>query len=1168
MPATERFYRLRIRNAADDADAFVITSDPAGTNPYLTAAPEGDGQELDLLESTTSVGSYTFRFADAVVTTAEASVGADSFETYGEAVIGAGGTPWTEHLTAGAASASFSIGEPVGGYGPAPAGAYAVGLSSLTGSGGTLSDPESAYIERTFSGLTPSVSHTVTVRINGTGGTAGMEVAGATTVRTLKGASFDTDYQTVTIVVDSTAGGALTVRLGAWDHTGAAGVNYWDDLRIYEGAVTGEGRVGTRELADAGAEQQLLSRRAYGETSEDGATWAELVGGYLTAYRLDTPIEWEFTVSDTDRLDTVTNPFRTASEDLGGFSCLIGGPVAGLTTSPPPTYTTGGASFGPVGDYGPCVFEVVAVGTDVVTLFFQSGYLRPFFAASYTSVLSAEADAINAQAGRYFVEDEDTWSSGNIFGWFPDLVARLQTGGTVHRLRPIAAATRKVQAGLLGHRFIGPQDALISTNTTSSTPFNPAAGQQAGYLYLDWPASGTDHWDEAVPAQPSVGATFNVLVYPREISADAPQHLIGHPVSIVTRLWDRYGIAYDAASATAATTTLDTAWGGAIVAGYRIGDPETTLKDFTRGIASLFGFAWRFNASGERQFVCTRVRPTATQTITNHDLRGFDAPVFAIEEGSVVKGVKVTGRRFAFWDPELDEGDGPVDAVLEEEQSKLGEVDAADDAEAFSDRVHEYDLPGYVTVGGDPVSVPALVKAIGDVVVAMRARGVVVCELECLPSVTAQVGDEVVVEASHLPVSVAGASPVTQRVGENGVGVPMRVVRRTETPAGPDLKLEQVAPNEQDAAVVAPEQPTDAVPVPTFTLAADVSDPTRNVLVTVTNDATLIALGAAVLLEWSVQATEPTGSGDNTDSINPLDPPTTVLEQATTAAQGATVWVRAQTMDPRTITVGTFTVPVGIALSDWSAWQSITLDAAEDGGDLTPPSMPALAITFDGSGTPTATLVGDATVASAKIALSDTAVPDSATVRAATADASPPYSATGGFTVDVGSYAYAAAYAYDALGNESPLAVAIAARPSTAVGGGGGGTGTRTTVTFTTASIGAGATGTGTATIAKGFVLYKVQADYSCRVRLYASTAARDDDVTDRPTTDISLPTPGTGVLADSSVSSLNSLTQKQAPPPVCFSDDATTTIAYAVSSYMTAATPFEITLTILPIES
>ena len=59
-------YRLRIRNAADNADTLTVTSIRGGTNPFITGIPNGDGQEVDLLTGAVRTGAYVVEVIDVV----------------------------------------------------------------------------------------------------------------------------------------------------------------------------------------------------------------------------------------------------------------------------------------------------------------------------------------------------------------------------------------------------------------------------------------------------------------------------------------------------------------------------------------------------------------------------------------------------------------------------------------------------------------------------------------------------------------------------------------------------------------------------------------------------------------------------------------------------------------------------------------------------------------------------------------------------------------------------------------------------------------------------------------------------------------------------------------------------------------------------------------------
>jgi hypothetical protein len=103
MTVETKYFRLRIRNKADDANLLILDSTPDGENPYLTAPPDGDGQSFDPLTGAPSTGSYTFRAADAetadgrVVTSLLADVYARQqmigLRAYGE--VSSNGSSWT-----------------------------------------------------------------------------------------------------------------------------------------------------------------------------------------------------------------------------------------------------------------------------------------------------------------------------------------------------------------------------------------------------------------------------------------------------------------------------------------------------------------------------------------------------------------------------------------------------------------------------------------------------------------------------------------------------------------------------------------------------------------------------------------------------------------------------------------------------------------------------------------------------------------------------------------------------------------------------------------------------------------------------------------------------------------------------------------------------------------
>jgi hypothetical protein len=59
-------YQVRIRNRADNADLLVLSSVPAGTNPYIKEPPKGDGTSFNPMTSEMMAGSYTVLVVDAI----------------------------------------------------------------------------------------------------------------------------------------------------------------------------------------------------------------------------------------------------------------------------------------------------------------------------------------------------------------------------------------------------------------------------------------------------------------------------------------------------------------------------------------------------------------------------------------------------------------------------------------------------------------------------------------------------------------------------------------------------------------------------------------------------------------------------------------------------------------------------------------------------------------------------------------------------------------------------------------------------------------------------------------------------------------------------------------------------------------------------------------------
>ena len=109
---------------------------------------------------------------------------------------------------------------------------------------------------------------------------------------------------------------------------------------------------------------------------------------------------------------------------------------------------------------------------------------------------------------------------------------------------------------------------------------------------------------------------------------------------------------------------------------------------------------------------------------------------------------------------------------------------------------------------------------------------------------------------------------------------------------------------------------------------------------------------------------------------------------------------------------------------------------------------------------------------------------------------------------------------------------------------------------------------TGSLTLAKSADLYRIRATQSCIVRLYRTAADRDADLSRVYPPD--LPTPGSGVFAETGLSGDNGRDQWQSPSARMFNGDTVVTgaIYWAVMNTMLTDVPITVTITALPLET
>ena len=106
--------------------------------------------------------------------------------------------------------------------------------------------------------------------------------------------------------------------------------------RIVDAITSGTTRLVTSKLEDVNNRLQLGYLKVYIESRQDGGAWSGTFG-FLTAFRLVSDIEWEFTIQDPKVLYDGFELFNaTSSQTISSFlaawpnrGCLIGGPIMG-----------------------------------------------------------------------------------------------------------------------------------------------------------------------------------------------------------------------------------------------------------------------------------------------------------------------------------------------------------------------------------------------------------------------------------------------------------------------------------------------------------------------------------------------------------------------------------------------------------------------------------------------------------------------------------------------------------------------------------------------------------------------------------------------------------------------------------------------------------------------
>ena len=607
----------------------------------------------------------------------------------------------------------------------------------------------------------------------------------------------------------------------------------------------------TAALVDGSGRQTLIQRRAYLEMSTDGGSTfpTVLVPGFINAYRLVSPMSFAFTIGESRRIEYTRKVWDRTTDNFDRATCMVGGPIKG--------------NWGPVTDRGAWRFIVTDSDATTVTLRVLSGSgAFPIDASTphyQDSMTQYARDQANNLAGAEEVLSETAADTAS----YPGIVVLVQAedGTEVDRFTPLAQVVGTELPRVLFSRRDGVK--LLRAGTA---------------------------WSGSPPSNDTI---FRLYAWRTTIGEDNPLHIDKHPVDILTDLWDEAGKGYDSTEAATVRGLL----GDNTRLRLRIIE-SWNLRDVEQMIGGLFGIGTRVGTDGELELTTTRVRGIAAPSslYDDDDLRSPDTVIFEVDEATIYNTVTIEQLRFQRWGSGM--GDRPTDEVVALPRTRSFDLESGGgtpDSDTFGVRELRFTVPGTVVID---VSGPALGDHFFEHGLAWEifdrfGRGGVYGTIAALPTITEKVGEELRLDVSHLPnAGVRGGERILQ------------IVRRTETPSGPEILLLDSGPNLQFSTS------------PTFSLAAGAADGRKYIDVTVTNAAALNTAGAVLRVEWAVAGSEPSSGSLLTMYTGQI--PSSFTTPAVDA--GSHVWMRMQAFIP-------LRRPTA-----YTAWQSVNLT------DLTAPS--------------------------------------------------------------------------------------------------------------------------------------------------------------------------------------------------------------------------------------
>lgn len=651
-------------------------------------------------------------------------------------------------------------------------------------------------------------------------------------------------------------------------------------IRILDPITSGTSRVFTSQLFDAAGRQLLLSRRSYIEISTNGgSSWSLLVAGYLLNYNLTDAITWEIQIGDTRRVEQTKIVFDGTSTSFAKRGCIFGGPIAG-------------GSWGPINDRGGFAFKVKAIyqgapyniggGGAVIQYTLVNGYrgISDPLSSNLQNVLGVSKDGVD---DGFVNQATNNFYSPSVapYGW-PGYGTQDALGN------PITGLTAQVR------EFVGgPTRGFF----TPGAIFNNVPGVVSGITYL---VGGQFSllWPSTI-SLPSVGDVHHISMFTTTTSEQCPVYLDMHPVDIVTQLWTDAGIPFDATSAANTKALL----GATLRVAMRVTSSTTLLDFLEKSIFGPFGISARVGlVTGVLELFTTRLKLTATPTTTigTNDLQDASGNIFGNDEQTIVSSVRFKSETYWAYAPNTapaNTATQPLDSVMVA-KSEVAIVNA--DANALVTNEIVYEFQGMIhDVSGVNTDMVAMTTSVAVEMFDRFGRGAPVTDAIAILRASDtgfQIGDEVYLEPAHFP-------NLNKRFGDDpSVGARiMQVLRRTESPAGPIVKLIDAGSNQQPV-----------TPAAVITIAASTAAPRISALFTITNAAAINATAALITaVQWATGSSSP-ANGVQFARYAAGTTPTTAV-QLPAVNPGSQVWVRARTEQD------------GRRPSAWTAWVSVTL---------------------------------------------------------------------------------------------------------------------------------------------------------------------------------------------------------------------------------------------------